>query len=149
MCIGTGARQAHTAVSSGEVMRFLWVADGDAGWRRMVAETAEARGWTVRQFATATDVHAAFEDREEPDLVILDMGLPDGDSVEVIIRMTTRQPGGRVLITSASEVVYATIGKLLGDAGGLDVLDALQKPIPVKDLREYLDKTPSAYKALV
>ena len=62
------------------------VIDDDVAIRRVVATGLQARGYRVSEAATALDgLGAAAVD--SPDLVILDLGLPDGDGVEVCRRL--------------------------------------------------------------
>jgi two-component system KDP operon response regulator KdpE len=62
------------------------VVDDDVAIRRVVATGLSARGYEVLEATTAAEgLAAAATDR--PDVVILDLGLPDGDGEEVCRRM--------------------------------------------------------------
>lgn len=62
------------------------VVDDDPAIRRVVATGLRARGYDVVEAATAADgLGAAAVDA--PDLIVLDLGLPDGDGVEVCRRV--------------------------------------------------------------
>lgn len=62
------------------------VIDDDLAIRRVVATGLRARGYEVTEAATAADgLGAAAVDA--PDLIVLDLGLPDGDGVEVCRRV--------------------------------------------------------------
>jgi two-component system, OmpR family, KDP operon response regulator KdpE len=58
------------------------IVDDDPAIRRVVATGLRARGYEVHEAATASDGLGAAA-IEAPDLIVLDLGLPDGDGVEV------------------------------------------------------------------
>ncbi len=62
------------------------VIDDDRAIRRVVTTGLRARGYEIREAATAVDGLGAVA-TESPDLVVLDLGLPDGDGIEVCRRL--------------------------------------------------------------
>lgn len=62
------------------------VVDDDPAIRRVVATGLRARGYEVCETATAALGLGAVA-TEAPDLVVLDLGLPDGDGIEVCRRL--------------------------------------------------------------
>ncbi len=62
------------------------VIDDDLAIRRVIATGLQARGYAVIEASTAAD-GLGFVAVEAPNLVILDLGLPDGDGVEVCRRL--------------------------------------------------------------
>jgi two-component system, OmpR family, KDP operon response regulator KdpE len=62
------------------------VVDDDQAIRRVVTTGLRARGYEVVEAATAADGLGSAA-VESPDLVVLDLGLPDGDGVEVCRRL--------------------------------------------------------------
>ena len=77
------------------------VVDDDETIRRTLRINLRARGYDVEEVATGRDALSTVEDAP-PDLVILDLGLPDVDGVEVLRRMrrTSRVP---VVVLSARQ----------------------------------------------
>jgi two-component system KDP operon response regulator KdpE len=71
--------------ATGDGPRIL-VVDDEATMRRALRASLEARGYRVELAAAGADALAAAVDRP-PDLVILDLGLPDLDGVEVCRRL--------------------------------------------------------------
>ena len=65
-----------------EGYRILVVED-DAAVRRLVTTTLDMHGYAVREAKTATQALLELSS-QAPDLAILDLGLPDGDGVDVI-----------------------------------------------------------------
>jgi two-component system KDP operon response regulator KdpE len=77
------------------------VVDDDETIRRTLRINLRARGYEVEEVASGRDALSTLEDAP-PDLVILDLGLPDVDGVEVLrrIRRTSRVP---VVVLSARQ----------------------------------------------
>ena len=70
----------------------------------------EREGFTVRWVATG----AAAVDAAEPDVVLLDLGLPDMDGYEVCRRMRARSDVPIVFLTARSDEVDRVVGLELG-----------------------------------
>jgi DNA-binding NarL/FixJ family response regulator len=88
-------------VSADEQVRVL-VVDDHPIWRDAVARDLEAAGLVV--CGTASDVAQAVRGATatRPDVVVLDLQLPDGSGVEVARRLATMEPAPRILVLSAS-----------------------------------------------
>jgi two-component system KDP operon response regulator KdpE len=79
----------------------ILVVDDDETIRRTLRINLQARGYEVEEVASGRDALSTLED-DPPDLVILDLGLPDLDGVEVLrrLRRTLRVP---VVVLSARQ----------------------------------------------
>ena len=71
----------------------ILVVDDDETIRRTLRINLQARGYEVEEVASGRDALSTLEDAP-PDLIILDLGLPDLDGVEVLrrLRRTLRTP---------------------------------------------------------
>ena len=107
--------------------RLLLVEDDEAT-RRSVAANLTAHGYHV---AEAVDGSAAVRqwDAERPDLILLDLGLPDTDG-GVLIRRVRREATTPILILSARGAERDKVGAL---EAGAD--DYLAKPFGLDELR--------------
>jgi DNA-binding NarL/FixJ family response regulator len=78
------------------------VVDDHPIWRDAVARDLEAAGLVV--CGTASDVAQAVRiaTATRPDVVVLDLQLPDGSGVDVARRLGTMEPAPRILVLSAS-----------------------------------------------
>jgi two-component system, OmpR family, KDP operon response regulator KdpE len=96
--------------------------------RRFLRTALEAEGWSVRESATMTE-GLADAGTEKPDLVILDLGLPDGDGTD-FIRRVREWSGMPIVVLSARAGEQDKVEAL--DAGADDYLT---KPFGVAELR--------------
>ncbi|HVF74960.1 MAG TPA: response regulator transcription factor [Acidimicrobiales bacterium] len=90
-------------------MRVLIVEDDDA-IAEPLAKGLEREGFSVERVATG----GAALDAEEPDVVLLDLGLPDIDGYEVCRRMRARSDVPIIVLTARSEEVDRVVGLELG-----------------------------------
>jgi len=115
---------------SGRGPRVL-VVDDDQAIRRLLRVTLRAHGYSVFEAGNARAARAAAE-AVRPDVVILDLGLPDGDGVEVTrhLRHRDQMP---ILILSVKDQEDDKIAAL---EAGAD--DYLTKPFGVGELHARL-----------
>jgi DNA-binding response OmpR family regulator len=105
-------------------MRVLLVEDDDAIAEPMT-DGLEHHGFGVTRVATGADALAA----PEPDLVVLDLGLPDMDGLDVCRALRARSPRLPILVVSArSDEVDRVVGLELGAD------DYLGKPFGLREL---------------
>jgi len=109
------------------VTRLLVIEDDEIiGVNLVRALTAE--GWTAHRVATG-DAALREVDRDQFDLIVLDLGLPDLDGIELCGRLRKRQPGATVVILSArAEEIEVVVGL---DAGADDYIT---KPFKLAEL---------------
>jgi len=93
-----------------------------------IAEGLKLQGWAVDWFRTAA--HAAAAQASTPyDAVVLDLGLPDGDGIELLRRWRRNQQHLPVLILTARDAVD---NRIIGLDAGAD--DYLIKPLSLGEL---------------
>jgi two-component system response regulator MprA len=95
------------------------VVDDDAAIRRMLERTLAAEGYDVATAADAGNALAAIE-RTIPDLLVLDVGLPDFDGFAVCRRLRDKGLALPVLMLTARDAVPDRVAGL--DAGADDYL---------------------------
>jgi len=109
----------------------ILVVDDDRPLMEVVEIALSGYGHHVR---TATDGHAALEsvERAWPDLLLLDLMLPECDGFEVASRVRARQPAGRrlpiILLTGLDARAYQGLALSYG------VDDYLVKPFRLDEL---------------
>jgi two-component system KDP operon response regulator KdpE len=109
-----------------EGARLLLVED-DADLRASLAKSLVARDYSVREAGTAGDGLAAWA-ASRPDLILLDLGLPDQDGLNVIVRVR-REATTPILILSARHQEQDRV-----EALDLGADDYLTKPFGVTEL---------------
>lgn len=106
--------------------RLLLVED-DVDLRASIAGSLIARGYSVREAGTAHDGLAAWA-ANRPDLLLLDLGLPDEDGLDVIARIR-REATTPILILSARHQERDRV-----EALDLGADDYLTKPFGVTEM---------------
>lgn len=102
--------------------------EDDGSTRSLIASNLTAHGYQVREAGTAADALRAW-DAQRPDLVVLDLGLPDFDGTTVIRRV--RQDGTTpILILSARDEEPDKVAAL-----ELGADDYVTKPFGLEELR--------------
>jgi len=111
------------------------IVDDHPMWRDAVARDLAEAGFDVT--ATANDGAQALRvvGAAQPDVVVLDLGLPDASGVEVTRGILAARPGARVLILSASgeqqdvldAVKAGAAGYILKSAARTEFLDAVRR----------------------
>ena len=108
----------------------ILVVDDEAAIRRLLRGTLEAAGYVV--LAAATAAEALGELTRSPDLMLLDLGLPDRDGLE-LLPVIARQGSGRgrvgVIVVSAREATDEKVAAL-----DLGALDYVTKPFDTNEL---------------
>ena len=110
-----------------EPLPSVLLVEDDRSIRRFLRASLETEGWRVFEAETVKDGLAEAAARK-PDLVIVDLGLPDGDGVELILglRAGSHVP---VLVLSARSEERDKVRAL--DAGADDYIE---KPFGVPEL---------------
>ncbi len=106
----------------------LLIVDDEENLRSMLAAALRHHGFEVSSASTGREALAAV-DEKSPDLVVLDVMLPDLDGFEVCRRMRTGGDHTPVLFLTARD---ATEDKVRGLTMGGD--DYLQKPFSLEEL---------------
>src|SRR5436190_261783 len=78
----------------------ILVVDDQESIRHFVSRALEDEGYQVRTTGTAREARAVL-DRELPDLVLLDLKLPDGTGLELLREIKRAQPELTVIIMTA------------------------------------------------
>lgn len=112
----------------------VMVVEDDAPVRHLITASLSAEDYTVIVALTAAEAVQLSATRN-PDMILLDLGLPDGDGVEVIrqVRLWTETP---IIVISARDEDADKIEAL--DAGADDYLT---KPFSVAELLARLRST--------
>ncbi|HEU5456604.1 MAG TPA: response regulator transcription factor [Nocardioides sp.] len=104
------------------------VIEDDADIRALVAAVLAGSGFDVHQSGTGRDVEVLLE-KHQPDLITLDLGLPDVDGVEVCRRIREASDAYIIMLTARTEEG----DRLIGLHVGAD--DYMTKPFSTRELQ--------------
>ena len=99
------------------------------------------RGLGLGSVSEAADGTAALDllaDSPQPDVMICDIDMPGMDGIEFIRQVAGRGLASAVVIASGLDTKVLEAVKLIGEAHGLQVLGALEKPLTARRLAELL-----------
>ena len=123
-------------------MQMLLIED-DATIARELRLRWQRRGWQLRTCATLADARRAAATPDLFDLVLLDLGLPDGDGMEFLAELRRTDAHTPVLVLTARDQVA---DRVQGLRQGAD--DYLVKPFAPEELDARVDsllrRAPSA-----
>src|SRR5438034_4482601 len=103
---GVGARHATPEPCSGKepyrsmAQRTILVADDDASIRSLLKQLLADEGHSVLEAATGTEVVEQVKG-SSPDLVIMDVRMPELDGIEALQKVKIASPNTAVLIMTA------------------------------------------------
>lgn len=119
----------------------LAIVDDDEDFRSLVRRVAEPFGWHVSEFENGGELITAIGGSLRPDLVVLDMVMPKLDGIETIGAMGAISVRCPIVLITGRLPLYTSTAHELGQTYGLDIIDVLQKPVPIKLLSAALDPT--------
>lgn len=91
----------------------IYLVEDEADICRMVRDLLETYGYVVSTYATGRDGRAAIR-REAPDLLIVDLNLPDMNGLDLIRELWTDVRFGLIVLTGRTEVSDRVLGLELG-----------------------------------
>jgi DNA-binding NarL/FixJ family response regulator len=91
------------------------IVDDHAGFRRSASLLLEAEGWEVVGVAADASGALSATRRLAPNLVVLDVHLPDGDGFEVAARLRAEPDPPQVVLVSSHD--YGDLGELVRLSG--------------------------------
>ncbi|SNS35626.1 two component, sigma54 specific, transcriptional regulator, NtrC subfamily, Fis family [Noviherbaspirillum humi] len=116
-------------------MPHVLIVDDDVNTREALAEITGAEGFTVAVAGSIADAKEQMQQRR-PDVVLIDLKLPDGSGMDLFNDIESRATTEIVLITGHASVETAVEALRLGAA------DYLTKPINFRRLKGLLSRVP-------
>src|SRR5215204_4099159 len=121
--------------------QHIFVVDDEAAARDMIGDYLKMHGFAVTLCDGGTSLRQAF-DRNKPDLIILDLNMPEEDGLSIIrsLKQTSRVP--IIMLTATASPIDRVVGLELGAD------DYLAKPCELRELvariRSVLRRSPGA-----
>ena len=104
----------------------ILVVDDEADIRLLLATLLTQAGHTVSEAATGADFRAQFDD-DQPDIVLLDLKLPDADGLDLIQPLKRNWPGTEVIVLTGHAAIDVAVS-----ATKLGAYDFQKKPFDTK-----------------
>ena len=101
--------------------------------RKMIRAVLPDRPLSIREACGGNECLALYQD-ERPDLVILDLTMPDINGLEVLERLRELDPDARVVIVTAD--IQSTNQTRARELGAINVLEKPPKPRDIADVIE-------------
>lgn len=107
----------------------ILLVDDDPMMRWTLSEALQEWGYEVTEAESTTTAWAIFQ-RDAPNLVLLDINLPDGSGLELLRAIKQQQPQTFVIMMTGEVIIENTISALRGGAD-----DFIGKPVSLEELQ--------------
>jgi DNA-binding NtrC family response regulator len=84
------------------MMRVLMIVEDDTASRNSLRSIFSRRGWAICSSSTFTEAMAFLEHGLEPDCLVLDLALPDGNGEDILKRIRQRGLRTRVAVCTGN-----------------------------------------------
>ena len=121
-------------------VRRMLVIDDEPDIAEFVGQVGEGLGYEVRVTSDVESFKASFEGYS-PDVVVLDVVMPEIDGIEIVKYLAANNCEARILVISGYAQRYLDNTKVLGEAFGLQSITAMTKPIDLLKLEDFLSAT--------
>jgi DNA-binding NtrC family response regulator len=116
-------------MATGILPRRILVVDDEPLIRWCIAETLGTAGYGITQAQDAASALQALADKPEPDVILLDLRLPDSSDLTLLEKIRSIAPAAAVVIMTAYGTPEITLEALKLGARGI-----LTKPFDMQDL---------------
>lgn len=113
------------------------VIDDEVEFGRYVGQVATDLGLDVEVTLRPEQFVAAVE-RDHPDIIVMDMVMPDMEGIELIRWLTQRQRPAHVIVVTGYNPHYAEMAALMARAQNVLRVTTLSKPVALAQLRKAL-----------
>ena len=118
-------------------MLHVLIVDDDANTREALTALAQQEGFTTAAAASVAEARIELV-RQRPDVVMMDLRLPDGSGTDLLEDLEDRSSIETILITGRSSVESSV------DALRLGASDCLTKPVNLQRLKAILSRVPKS-----
>lgn len=117
--------------------RRLLVIDDEPDFADLVVQVATRLGLAATATTKAGDFMAQYM-ATPPDLIVLDIVMPEQDGIELMRWLVAQRCRARIVIVSGYNPAFANAAKVIGEFGGQLSITYLQKPVKLAELRAAL-----------
>ena len=112
----------------------LLIVDDEASLRDFLSIVFEGEGWRVETASSIAEARAAIQ-REEPDVVLCDLMLPDGSGIDLIREVKAQSPSLAFIMITAHTSTRSAVEALKAGA-----MDYIAKPFDIEELSILVNK---------
>jgi len=116
-------------------MSHVLIVDDDANTREALAALATQEGFTTATAGTIAEARIQLV-RQRPDVMLMDLVLPDGTGIDLLVDLDDRGSTETILITGHASIESAVEALRLGAS------DYLTKPVNVQRVKAVLSRVP-------
>lgn len=117
----------------------LLVVDDEEALCQFIQKAAKAIGYEVKITTSAEEFLRAFDD-DPPDIVMMDIIMPDMDGIELLQHLGDRHCTAAIFVITGFEDLYLEMAGKLGHAKNLNIVDFFTKPLRLSVLSGALKK---------
>jgi EAL domain-containing protein (putative c-di-GMP-specific phosphodiesterase class I) len=117
----------------------LIVLDDEPAVGTVIGKIARRAGYDVIVTSDGNDFKRRVRSWR-PDMIVLDLGMPEIDGIEMLRHLADERVTARILIVSGFDEKILDAANRLGSARGLHMAGVLQKPVQIEELTELLKK---------
>jgi len=117
--------------------RKLIIADDDQTAAHFMRKVGEQLNYEVTTVSNGKQLLSML-DSGSPDIIILDMVMPEMDGIEALAKLAERECKATIILVSGYQENYLTSADILGKAKGLNIHGTLSKPIKIDLLNKML-----------
>lgn len=117
--------------------QHLLVVDDHKEFADLVVDVAARLGFDARSATSAREFKELYAVRA-PDVVVLDIVMPESDGIELIQWLVNIGYRGRVIVATGYGPMYANAAKVLGEGRGPADIAILRKPASLAEIRACL-----------
>ena len=115
----------------------ILIVDDDVDSLKLIGLMLKRQGYEVT-VADSGGKALKKADEERPNLIILDVMMPDMDGVELVRQLADRNMPLPIIVMSGNEQIYMQIIEMIARQSGIEILGTLNKPFHVAQLETCL-----------
>lgn len=116
----------------------ILVVDDDVQFGRLINRVVSNMGHTVEQISSSREIMQRYADFA-PDVIFLDIFMPDLDGLEIAKWLSDQQFGGRLIFMTGHDPAFLTAAKTTVEDRIAGSIATLEKPARIEEIRAVLD----------